>query len=167
MLNEKNYDNCHIVIGILLTLIVVVMLYSYWGWGRSRDNEHMTDTAVASYNPKTFQPAIVKSAERDNYIDLPDKVDVPWAGNAAGYGEVDNPLEPVDMGLSYNLCSKSCCSNTTYPPPFAVRPDDFVLKSDQDFVSSSYTCNNGWEDTGCVCMTPKQALFLNNRGNNA
>jgi hypothetical protein len=95
-------------------------------------------------------------------------VEPPWSNdigaNGAKYGEID-ALPPVDMGLNYNLCSKSCCSQQ-WPVPFDLKPDKLVEESGQEFVPSSYTCNNAWQDSGCLCMTKDQALFLNTRGQN-
>jgi len=35
-----------------------------------------------------------------------------------------------------------------------------------EFVPSPYSCNNAWQDSGCVCMTKNQKDFLASRGGN-
>jgi hypothetical protein len=67
--------------------------------------------------------------------------------------------------LTFNMCSKSCCSSQ-YPPAIDMPVDPLVCNSKQKFVSSNYTCNNGIQDTGCVCMTEDQAELLARRGYN-
>ncbi len=129
------------------------------------------------FKPKSFYPAISEQVYNDNYIELPKLADYPflntktmypWEKNTGGYGETDilDDGGKGNFGLNFNMCSKACCSQQ-YPPPFSITPDDFVLRSGQEFVPSSYTCNNGWQDSGCLCMTKDQALFLNRRGGNA
>jgi hypothetical protein len=45
--------------------------------------------------------------------------------------------------------------------------DSTVCGSKDEFIPTNYSCNNAWQDSGCVCMTKKQSNFLGNRGNNA
>ena len=71
-----------------------------------------------------------------------------------------------NLGLTYNMCSKSCCSSQ-WPTPFAVDADPLVCKNKDKFVPSSYMCNNSFQDSGCVCLTQPQYKNLYNRGNNA
>jgi len=104
------------------------------------------------------------------FLGVPDEIATAWG---AQFGENDNlntngPTSDGSEGLNYNMCSKSCCS-AQYPPPFPLDDDVVVeqMKKDGKFVPSSYKCNNAWQDSGCVCMTPKQHDFLASRGNNA
>lgn len=69
-------------------------------------------------------------------------------------------------GLQFNMCSKSCCSEQ-YPLPFKMPVDSAVCGSKDEFVPNNYTCNNAWQDSGCVCMTKDQANFIGSRGGNA
>jgi hypothetical protein len=71
-----------------------------------------------------------------------------------------------NTGLHFNKCSKSCCGEQ-YPLPFKMPVDSEVCKSKDEFVPSNYTCNNAWQDTGCVCLTKDQANFIGSRGGNA
>lgn len=72
-----------------------------------------------------------------------------------------------EMSLHNNLCSKSCCSDQ-WPTPFKQNTDPFVCKNKQDgnFVPSKMYCNNSFQDSGCLCLTRKQANYLANRGGN-
>ena len=74
--------------------------------------------------------------------------------------------EGGNAGLQFNMCSKSCCSEQ-YPLPFKMPVDSAVCNSKSEFVPTNYTCNNAWQDSGCVCMTKHQADFLGSRGGNA
>jgi hypothetical protein len=69
-------------------------------------------------------------------------------------------------GLQFNMCSKSCCSEQ-YPLPFKMPVDSAICNSKDKFVPNNYTCNNAWQDSGCVCMTEEQADFIGSRGGNA
>jgi hypothetical protein len=78
--------------------------------------------------------------------------------------DINNKINE-NMTFQYNVCSKACCT-PQYPTPFSVPVDPMTCGSIGDFVPSNYTCNNGWQDTGCLCLTREQSDFLNNRGNN-
>lgn len=69
-------------------------------------------------------------------------------------------------GLMTNLCSKSCCS-AQYPLPFDMKYERGVCENKSEFVPNNLTCNNAWQDSGCLCLTKKQAEFLYTRGGNA
>jgi hypothetical protein len=69
-------------------------------------------------------------------------------------------------GLQFNMCSKSCCKEQ-YPLPFKMPVDSAVCNSKDKFVPNNYTCNNAWQDSGCVCMTKEQADLIGDRGGNA
>lgn len=148
---------------VLLIIVVCVFLFFFFS-----NKEGMTNT-TSHYHPQSFQPRIAEQVRADGFIELNQTGEFPWSQNVGEYGaqagEID-ALEPIDESLSFNLCSKNCCS-AQWPVPFSMQPDDFVLRSGEEFVPTSYKCNNGFQDSGCVCMTKKQSLFLNNRGNNA
>jgi hypothetical protein len=90
------------------------------------------------------------SAEIDGKIGIPHDLDDGEGGS---------------LGLHYNLCSKSCCSDQ-YPTPFKM-PHDLACDNKDKYVPNNYSCNNSWQDSGCVCMTERQANFISNRGSNA
>jgi hypothetical protein len=169
---------------VLIVVVVLVVLYLLVG--RNEGHQNVTADKLAKryqytlgpkaascpsnvYNPRGFQPAIAEQVADDNFIELNKNAETPWAKNVGPYGAVQgetDALGPVDLGLNFNMCSKNCCS-AQWPTPFAMTPDDFVLRSGKEYVSSSYKCNNGWQDSGCVCLEKDQALFLNRRGNNS
>lgn len=70
-----------------------------------------------------------------------------------------------DFTVHRNLCSKSCCSEQ-WPTPFKQKYDPFVCNNKDKFVPSQITCNNSYQDSGCLCLSKKQADFLYNRGGN-
>ncbi|AYV78262.1 MAG: hypothetical protein Edafosvirus8_12 [Edafosvirus sp.] len=71
-----------------------------------------------------------------------------------------------NLGLQYDMCSKSCCSNQ-WPTPFKLPTDPLICANKDKFMPSPYFCNNGFQDSGCLCMTKPQYANLMNRGNNA
>jgi hypothetical protein len=171
-----------VIVALLLLIFVVSNKRRYGRRGEKRqmrmeglDNvraanaTHRRDALNGSYNPRLIQPQIAEQVIDDNFIPLPDKVDYPWSqnGGSSPYGETDI-LEDGAMGnlsMSFNMFSKACCSSQ-WPTPHSLSPDDFVLMSDKEFVASPYTGNNGWQDSGCACLTKEQSRFLRHRGNN-
>lgn len=93
----------------------------------------------------------------------------PWyqayTGNQQNYYLLDDG-ESGTAGLHFNQCSKSCCSDQ-YPLPFKMPAETSVCNNKDAFVPNDYTCNNAWQDSGCVCMTKDQSNFLGSRGGNA
>jgi hypothetical protein len=108
----------------------------------------------------------------NNNLNQKTDINVLYKYNNASFGDnyfIDDGgknNENGQLGLTSSLCSKSCCFKQ-YPLPFDLPIDPLVEGSDKKFVSSGYTCNNGFQDTGCVCMTEYEEDFLNNRGLNA
>ena len=119
-------------------------------------------------NPRIYYPIISEEADRNDMVAIPNTVEYPWAKNKNNYGETEilDDGKMGNLGLNFNMCSKSCCSEQP-TLPFKMMPDDFVLQSGEKYVSSNINCSNAWQDSGCVCLTKNQALFLNRRGNNA
>jgi hypothetical protein len=129
---------------------------------------HKRDAKGGSFNPRLIQPQINEQVIDDNFIPMPDKIDYPWSANTGDYGATDilNDGGNGNLGLNFSMCSKSCCSSQ-YPPPFSVSPDNYVLMSDKEFLPTPYTCNNGFQDSGCACVTREQSDFMRHRGNNS
>lgn len=70
-----------------------------------------------------------------------------------------------EMSVQHNMCSKSCCSEQ-WPTPFKAKHDPYVCQNKGQFVPTQMMCNNTFGDSGCMCVTKKQADFLANRGGN-
>lgn len=64
-----------------------------------------------------------------------------------------------DYGLNFNQCSPACCSDQ-WPLPFKLPVDKMTCESEDTFVPTSYFCNNGWQDSGCLCMRKDQNKFI-------
>ena len=63
----------------------------------------------------------------------------------------------LDDTRDLSLCSKST--------PFLITTER--LKNFEKYVASNYTCHNGYQDAGCLCMTKNQKRLLETRGNNS
>lgn len=72
----------------------------------------------------------------------------------------------TDYTMNFNQCSPACCSDQ-WPVPFKIPTDKMLCNSEDVFVPTSYFCNNGWQNSGCLCMTKQQSDFLQTRGNNS
>jgi hypothetical protein len=72
----------------------------------------------------------------------------------------------TDYTLNFNQCSPACCSDQ-WPVPFKLPVDKMLCDSEDKFVPSTYVCNNGWQNSGCLCMTQQQSDFLQMRGTNS
>lgn len=70
-----------------------------------------------------------------------------------------------EFSIQHNLCSKSCCSEQ-WPTPFRQKYDPYVCQNKDKFVPSRIFCNNTFQDSGCLCLSKKQAQFMYNRGGN-
>lgn len=102
----------------------------------------------------------IEYAPQDQYF-------TPW-GSIIKIGDNNStPSETsiADYTLSFNQCSPSCCSDQ-WPVPFKTS-DDTLCGNKNEFVKNNYYCNNGWQNSGCLCMTQKQSDFLKTRGSNA
>lgn len=126
------------------------------------------ETGITDPN-STNSPNIntVNTSITDNSKDEDNDMNIPYRYKNATYG--NNYFIPDGgngtLGLTSNLCSKSCCF-PQYPLPFEMPVDPLLCNSEEEFVPSSYTCNNGIQDTGCLCMTKEQSQFLGRRGGN-
>jgi len=161
-----NISNMHNY--VLIGIVVIVLLYIMC----VQQKVHIKENMQEIYYPRTYQPKLASQVEYNNLIQLNEMAQYPWEENIGKYnkyGEFDNILNDGangNLGLNFNLCSKSCCAEQ-YPLPFPIKPDDLVVKSGKEYVASNITCNDGWNDSGCACMTPEQSLHLSRRGNNA
>jgi len=71
-----------------------------------------------------------------------------------------------NSGLAVAKCSKSCCS-AQWPTPFNLDYDPEICANKDKYVANNLTCQNSWQDTGCLCLTEQQYDYLADRGGNA
>jgi hypothetical protein len=142
----------HKYILIVIVLIIIIMI--------SAKNENFEQFKANkykyNYNDSEFENPWMKTKEIENLNNKRIKK----------YGIFDEPIYNGYYGLNHNLCSSSCCS-MQYPTPFLITSNRFSPKNTEKYVSSNYTCRNGYQDTGCLCMTKNQKRILETRGNNS
>lgn len=169
---------------ILVIAVVIAVVYFIY---KQTENLESTDGIVITNKPNNKDDATeLKQPEPERspvlydrktgvvtaaseFVGLPDEILPAWGSESvANYGKVDRLDDGYNgaMGLNYNMCSKSCCG-PQYPPPFALEQDAMVEKMKDQFVPNNYSCNNAWNNTGCVCMTKKQHEYIGSRGGNA
>lgn len=157
-------DEIKVLIVIVLAIIIVRYVYSdTFDWLFSNNSDKQTENFGQTGNINN----VLK--DEDNADVLNGEVDInkPVELNNASYGDnyfID--IGEIGTSLANAMCSKSCCS-PQYPVPFSLPTDKMVCNSGEKYVSSGITCNNGFQDTGCLCMTEDQAMFLATRGQNA
>jgi hypothetical protein len=119
-------------------------------------------------SPQFVEPELKVATSASEFVGMPDKIYPAWGSRTVNYGPVDivDDGKNGDLGLNFNLCSKSCCT-PQWAPPFTLPDDDLVKNSKNKYVNTSYACNNAWQDSGCLCMTKEQGAFLGSRGGNA
>jgi len=154
-----------LLIGLIIFVLITKSNNELFGNTELSSAKNIVDDSIKMINSSPIQEkSIIKTKKYEDG----DELEVPWAKNPKNYGEIGDILDDGSngyAGLNYNLCSKSCCSQQ-YPPPFMTSLDNFVCNSKDKFVPSNYVCNNGYQDTGCLCITEKQQQFLQNRGGN-
>ena len=165
-----NQTKVVIVVIVITILVVCVINPKVFGIEKEPfDEQNNGIVQLSAQNPKQFEPDVNTEIEKTPLVGLPNEFIPAWGDDSPyKYGDFDilNDGANGNMGMGFNMCSKSCCS-TQYPPPFGLPVDPLVCGSKKEFLPSSYTCNNGWQDSGCLCMSKEQSEFLNSRGNNA
>lgn len=79
---------------------------------------------------------------------------------------LDPSGKTAQYDITYNTISPNCCP-AQYAPPFPLT-DKNSTNCDyaQKYVANQYSGMNFKDGYGCTCMTPDQAKFFGNRGNN-
>ena len=119
--------------------------------------------------PEVYDRLTGQVTAASEFVGLPSEIYPADGGKAlSNYGLIDKLDDGYsgEMGLNYNMCSKSCCS-PQYPTPFSLESDVMVESMKDKFVPNNYSCNNAWNNVGCVCMTKTQHKYLSSRGGNA
>jgi hypothetical protein len=84
----------------------------------------------------------------------------------SNFNTSNKSINPV---LTYNLgvCSKNCCTNQ-WPVNINVTENSRIkpeqVGKGKMYSTSNLTCNDGVNNTGCVCLTKKSRQLLNKRG---
>ncbi len=164
---------------VILLIILVVVLFSKIVDGFDsvsppavvRVNNTETKYGNVSIPSRVYDRKTGIVSDAAQFVTLPEEIIPAWGleqdDSLNNYGLVDKLDDGNNglMGLNYNMCSKSCCSKQ-YPTPFTQDVDVVADSMSDKFTPSQYTCNNAWQNTGCVCMTKNQKSFLASRGNN-
>jgi hypothetical protein len=180
-------------VGIVVVVIIIVLLI--WWYNTSPSNNEsfvqqktleqvMQDQGVLPGNvlvpkmaqPVHYDPNTMSMMTSPDFI--PSSIEPAWSVDVDSDSQIyDKPefnsvLNAIDTAtnlgdktLAYNHCSKSCCSKQ-YPLPFKLAANKEIVNNADDFVPSSYTCNNQWEDSGCLCMNKKQSALLQTHAGN-
>jgi hypothetical protein len=167
--------NNYMWIGIGLIVLVVVAFVVYKRMMKEhlevvpRDDEHSVELVQPAIDIKpTFideETKIIQSGPEFTPNALLSPYYAAYTGNMKNYYLLDDGAGG-QAGLHFDRCSKSCCS-PQYPTPFKMPADEAVCMNKDEYVPTNYTCNNAWDDTGCVCMTKEQANHIGSRGGNA
>lgn len=80
------------------------------------------------------------------------------------YNNIDNnETFNTTFSPTYNLgaCSKNCCA-TQWKIPFDVTENSKINLSDLNnkYYTSNFTCNDGVNNGGCVCLTNESKNYL-------
>lgn len=166
-----------IILLILITHIINPTLITYFLEKISAElfNEGFDSGVISGNNSEIKQLTQLTQTSDLNTIskinklhaDVDEDLKIPFRYNNATYGDnyfLDDGGDGT-LGLISSLCSKSCCTQQ-YPLPFELPDDKLVKNSKINYVRTGYTCNNGFQDTGCLCMTQEQSDFLKKRGQN-
>ncbi len=143
-----------------LLIVAVLIIYLFPIVGENFDSHITTST----YDPETqsiqsghlFIPQPIYISAQGEYISATKDSEMKDATEAG-------VMIPGNYGIDSDICSKSCCNNQ-WPLPFKIPIEESVCNSKQDFFPSNITCNNSYDDAGCLCMTKKQKDILENRG---
>ena len=83
--------------------------------------------------------------------------------------EIIEKLENAMMPLKIDTqkCSRSCCINSGWPLPDALKENDIPEKELKNYISTNLSCGNGSNNgSGCVCIKKDDYELLSTRGNN-
>ena len=176
-----------VLIFLIVVIVVLWVLYSIYNYFTQRrylqNNENFDQNKLTNFDqyglavndgsPQIYlQNDIEACAPNIPYYDS-EKQSLQASGDFPGYDNdyANNEIiasEDIsgiqDYTMLYNQCSASCCTDQ-WPVPFDL-PNDLIDADKGDFVPSDYSCNNGLQNSGCLCMNKGQGIFLQNRGNN-
>jgi hypothetical protein len=170
---------------ILVVIVAVIILV--WWVNQSSNNEAFNDNTILPNNPLVpqftgpthYDPQTGTMMTSPDFI--PQNIESAWEHVEPAWstspssehqksdfdkiGAFDSATDLGKNTMAFNMCSKSCCSKQ-YPLPFKMPVNPEVAENIKDFVPSRFTCNNYWEDAGCLCITKDQSDNLAQRGGN-
>lgn len=177
-------SSSHKILNVVIIIIVLLLIYWYvWPYLTREgfvDGRNMVDnTMPVDYDELNKDIDLIQPPLYDAYTQTVQtgSLFIPQPEIIGTQGELE-VLEPNKQGdltevgglgdktMNFNLCSPACCSDQ-WPVPFKTPVDKMTCESKDDFVPSNYFCNNGWQDSGCLCMKKDQSEFINTRGNNS
>lgn len=165
---------------IVLIALVIWILYPYFTTNVSPE-KFKQDIKMIPNNPMAYQQQDITIQPSSYDVDtdiiqsgtgfIPQKnYFTPWGTiiqvkDMVDGSQVLSESAVTDYTMNSNQCSIACCSDQ-WPVPFKMPVDKTLCESNDEFVPTSYFCNNGWQNSGCLCMTKQQSEFLNARGSN-
>ena len=189
-INTKLSSTNPIVVIVIIILIywyvypIIVSFFSNLRCNKGKSNELFADVTKTINNAiptdyrqediQIIQPPVYNAYDdtiQSGSLFIPQPEYYNTQGEKIILGDID-PTSQIgstdlgDNGLNFNLCSKSCCGDQ-WPVPFKMPVDRMTCGSKDEFVPSNYMCNNGWQDSGCLCLKKDQSKFIDSRGDNS
>lgn len=177
-LSKNQIFACVVVVIIFVVFIWVAFPFVKRLFSKTEKYSHVTGAAS---RPRSFKPSTrrLKQTARPPFVDPVVGMIIDGPGHEKSMGEVYWPEHGSipsnyyflddgadgEMSIQHNLCSKSCCADQ-WPTPFKQKYDPYVCTNKGKFRKSRYFCNNTFQDSGCLCLSDKQAKFIYNRGGN-
>jgi hypothetical protein len=174
-----NFDNKSILITIVVIISGILFMWMVYP-SINRNSYSKIVPEVEMFNPEEEHLMTAEESQRDMKPVADPRTASLMDGPGFERGDVDG-VESItstsipanyymlddgaggEFNLANNMCSKSCCSSQ-YPTPFKQKYDPYVCANKDQFVPSNMMCNNSFNDSGCMCLTKKQASFIYNRG---
>jgi hypothetical protein len=132
---------------LLLLVLLVWILFSIFNRSTEGFDYSQKDPVIQP----TYYDADTRSIQTGKDFIKQTEVIMPWAT------KVDDTCGDItgiaDYKMDNNKCSIHCCG------------DWLSIQGDNGLVPSSYYCS-GDQNSGCLCLTKKQADFLDSRGFN-
>jgi hypothetical protein len=162
MINKEIMIFVAFIVIVLFGLLLIHLIYpNVLNFGSENFGDvTSTYSRTKSNNYLNQEDIPIKSLDDKENNDTSQKI------NNSSYGDnffLDVGL--VNLSLHQPLCSKSCCS-PQFPLPFSLPSDKMICDSKDEYIPSGISCNNGFQDSGCLCMTKDTAKFIANRGGN-
>ena len=173
-LSKNQIFTCVATVIIFVVFVWVAFPFVKRLFSRTEKYDHVSGAgAVVVSKPKTVKlarppvvdPKVGMMVDGPGYEKSMGEVYWPEHGSIpSNYYFLDDGADG-EMSIQHNLVSKSCCS-PQWPTSFRQKVDPYVCGNKGKFVGSRYFGSNTFSDSGCMCVTKKQAKFIYNRGGN-